>query len=534
MKLLDITSIDFNQEQIDLWKNKGYKLPSYNIHDLKVETKNNPTWLHFGAGNIFRAFPATILHDILNNGNYNKGVIVAEGFDFEIIDKAYTPYENLNLLVTLKGNGEIEKKVVSSIVESLKATPEFSQDWSRLIQIFKEPSLQMISFTITEKGYSVVKEDLESGLNPKFIAGRITYLMHERYLAGKHPVTLQSMDNCSHNGDKLKEAILSYATKWNNDNLVDNGFIDYLNDKSLVSYPWSMIDKITPRPDEKVQDILKQDGFLDNQSIITNKNTYTAPFVNAEETEYLVIEDDFTNGRPPLELGGVLFSNRETVDKVERMKVCTCLNPLHTAMSIYGCMLGYTLISEEMKDDDIKNLITKMGYVEAMPVVVNPLVLDPKEFIEAVLTKRLPNPFIQDAPQRIATDTSQKLAIRFGETIKAYKKQGLNTNDLTLIPLVLAGYARYLIGIDDNGNKFEHSPDPLLEELKSIVSGLEVVEENTKQQDFTCLKDLFSNKDLFGVDLYEVGLGEKVENITKELYNGKGAIRKTLNKYASN
>ena len=113
-----------------------------------------------------------------------------------------------------------------------------------------------------------------------------------------------------------------------------------------------------------------------------------------------------------------------------------------------------------------------------------------------------------DAPQRIATDTSQKLAIRFGETIKAYEERGLDKSNLVLIPLVLAGYARYLKGIDDNGQPFEISPDPLLAELQAIVNPLEVKE---GEQDFSCLKALYSRADVFGVDLYAVGLGEKIE-----------------------
>ena len=111
-----------------------------------------------------------------------------------------------------------------------------------------------------------------------------------------------------------------------------------------------MIDKITPRPDDKVKKILEEDGFKDTELIITSKNTYTAPFVNAEETEYFVVEDAFPNGRPPLERAGFLFTDRETVDKVKRMKVCTCLNPLHTALAIFGCLLSYTTIWEEMRD----------------------------------------------------------------------------------------------------------------------------------------------------------------------------------------
>ena len=82
--------------------------------------------------------------------------------------------------------------------------------------------------------------------------------------------------------------------------------------------------------------------------------------------------------------------------------------------------LGYTKISEEMKDEQLKKLVEHIGYQEGLPVVVNPGVINPKDFIDTVLNVRFPNPFMPDTPQRIATDTSQKLAIRFGETIKAY------------------------------------------------------------------------------------------------------------------
>jgi len=512
------------------WERAGITLPKFDQEKIAENTKKNPTWVHFGAGNIFRAFPAAILQNTLDSGKYDRGVIVAEGFDYEIIDKAYRPYDNMSLLVLLKSDGSIEKKVVASVTESLKADPQFDGDWSRLLEIFRAPSLQMVSFTITEKGYSVSPADLERGLAPQLIMGKVTLLLLERFQAGSLPITVQSMDNCSHNGDKVRAAVLAYADAWGKAGLVPAGFVEYLKDESKVTFPWSMIDKITPRPDAQVQKMLEADGFEDNGTIITGKNTYTAAFVNAEETEYLVIEDKYANGRPPLELGGVLYADRDTVDKVEKMKVCTCLNPLHTAMSIYGCLLGYTLISAEMKDEDICGLITKMGYQEAMPVVVDPGVLKPADFIDAVLTKRLPNPFMPDAPQRIATDTSQKLPIRFGETIKAYQAKGLNMDDLVLIPLVLAGYARYLKGVNDEGQTFEPSPDPLLAELQGIVAGLEVKE---GPQDMSCLKQLYRRADVFGVDLYEAGLGERIEKMAAELYAGPGAVRKTLHKYVA-
>ncbi len=144
MKLVDIKN-GIGPE----WAAKGYQMPKFDIEAVRAKTHDEPTWLHFGAGNIFRAFPAAILQQALDSGQYDRGVIVAEGFDFEIIDKAYEPYDNMSLLVCLKSDGTIQKKVIASVTESLKADPQFGGDWVRLVEIFCKPSLQMISFTIT-------------------------------------------------------------------------------------------------------------------------------------------------------------------------------------------------------------------------------------------------------------------------------------------------------------------------------------------------------------------------------------------------
>ena len=523
------------------WQDKGYELPRYDRDKVRKATYDNPSWIHFGAGNIFRGFPAAGLQKMLDEGSYDKGVIVSEGFDYEIIEKAYKPYDDLSLLVVLKADGNIEKRVIGSVVESINADASLDEEWERLKEIFRKPSLQMVSFTITEKGYSlvdsageylgVVTSDFTTGYNkPLHLMGKVAALLYERYLnAAKLPIAMVSMDNCSHNGDKLFAAVEAYAKNWVKNGFMEEGFLAYIRDKDKLAFPWSMIDKITPRPDDKVKKLLEEDGFEDTELIITSKNTYTAPFVNAEETEYLVIEDAFPNGRPPFERAGFLFTDRETVDKVEKMKVCTCLNPLHTALAIFGCLLSYTTIWEEMRDSELVKLVNKIGYDEGMPVVVNPGVINPMDFIKAVLEVRLPNPFMPDAPQRIATDTSQKIPIRFGETIKAYRDSDtLKVTDLTFIPLTIAGWCRYMMGIDDEGNPFTPSSDPLLDELMGYVKNVKLGDTSI---DTSILKPILSNDKIFAVNLYELGLGEKIEGMFFELIAGKGAIRKTLKKY---
>ena len=470
----------------------------------------------------------------------DRGLIVAEGFDYEIVQKMNRPHDDYSILVTLKADGNVEKTVVGSVVESCILDSEDAVEYERLKEIFRKDSLQMVSFTITEKGYSLVngKGELLPAVESDFLTGprkpvsyigKVASLLYTRYQAGEKPVAMVSMDNCSHNGDKLYAAVNTFAEKWTENGTAETGFLAYVNNKEKVTFPWSMIDKITPRPDASVEAILKADGVEELEPVITSKNTYVAPFVNAEECEYLVIEDAFPNGRPALEKGGLMFTERETVDKVEKMKVCTCLNPLHTALAIFGCLLGYKKISEEMKDAELKKLVETIGYTEGLPVVVNPGVLDPKEFIDTVLNVRVPNPFMPDTPQRIATDTSQKLAIRFGETIKAYQASPkLHVTDLKLIPLVFAGWLRYLMAVDDEGNTFDLSPDPLLETVRPYVEGFRLGEEADVE---TALKPVLADVKIFGVDLYKAGMAEKVCGYFKEMAAAKGAVRAVLTKY---
>ena len=518
----------------------GYALPTFDYETVKKNTYERPTWIHFGAGNIFRAFQCNVVQNLLNAGILDTGLIAAEGYDYEIIEKSNRPHDNLTILATLKANNTVEKTVVGSIMESLILDSSNAKEYDRLKEIFANPSLQMVSFTITEKGYATanasgeifpaIAADFAKGpACPDSYLGKVVSLLYHRFVNGALPIAMVSMDNCSHNGDKLYAAVSAFANAWCANGLADKAFLDYINDKSKVSFPWSMIDKITPRPDAKVEAMLAADGIEDLEPVITSKNTYIAPFVNAEECEYLVIEDAFPNGKSAWDKGGIIFTHRETVDKVEKMKVCTCLNPLHTTLAVYGCLLGYTLISDEMKNPVLKKMVETIGYKEGLPVVVDPGILDPKEFIDAVVNVRIPNPFMPDTPQRIATDTSQKLAIRFGETIKAYEARAdLKSSDLKLIPLVFAGWLRYLMAVDDAGNAFVPSSDPLLEEASKYVAEYEL---SAAPKDLSKLDALLTNEKIFGIDLVAIGMADTVKNYFAELSCGVGAIKATLEKY---
>ncbi len=518
------------------WEKVGVALPQFDHAKMVAATREHPIWVHFGAGNIFRGFIAALQQRLLNEGLSDKGIIAADTFDYDIIDKIYTPFDCLTMNVTLNPDGTTSREIIGSVAEGLKAYSADAEQMARFKAIFTDPGLQMISFTITEKGYAlyrpdgslmpVVQADMDEGpAAARHAMSMVAALLFERFKANAAPLAVVSMDNCSHNGEKLQSSVMTVAKAWAEKGFVGQDFIDYLSDESKIAFPWSMIDKITPRPHKIVEEALAKDGIEDMAPIVTSKNTFIAAFVNAERPQYLVIEDKFPNGRPPLEKAGVYLTDRDTVNKTERMKVTTCLNPLHTAMSVYGCMLGHTLICEEMKDADIVALIKRLGYVEGLPVVVDPKILDPKAFIDEVVTQRLPNPFMPDAPQRIATDTSQKVGIRFGETIKSYVAEGRDLNTLVSIPLAIAGWLRYLLAVDDEGNAFEVSSDPLKDDLQAKLAGIEV----GKPESYTGqLRPILANASIFGSDLSATVLADKIEQYFVAELAGPGAVRKTL------
>lgn len=521
------------------WTQAGIKLPAYDVESVAKKTKENPVWVHFGAGNIFRIFIGGIADKLLTSGEMDRGITCVETFDFDVVDKIYAPYDNLVLAVTLNADATTDKQVIGSLTEAIKAQSAVPEEWNRLKEIFTNPDFQMATFTITEKGYALknadgqyfpfVQADIDNGPEkPGAAMAIVTALLFERFKAGQYPVAIVSCDNCSHNGEKLMSSIVTMAEEWEKKGFVPAAFVEYLKDENKVGFPWSMIDKITPRPAESVEKELEALGIEDMAPVITSKHTYIAPFVNAEGPQYLVIEDKFPNGRPKLEDAGVYMTDRDTVNKVERMKVTTCLNPLHTALAVYGCVLGYTLIADEMKDTELNKLVHEIGPVEGMPVVTNPGILSPEAFVDEVINVRIPNPFMPDTPQRIATDTSQKVGIRYGETIKSYVAKYGDAKKLKAIPLAIAGWLRYLLGVDDEGQAFERSADPMLETLSQQMEGITLGHPESVGDK---VRPILSNVNIFGSDLYEAGIGDLIEDLFKEELAGPGAVRATLKKY---
>ena len=519
------------------WEQAGIALPGYDVEACAAKAVSAPRWVHFGIGNIFRIFIGGIADGLLEAGLLDRGLTCVETFDYDVVDQIYAPYDNLALSVILRGDGTREMKVLGSLAEAVKADFRDEASRKRMKEIFTSPELQIVSFTITEKGYALrnadgeyfpyVRSELENG--PEQVTGAmaiLTAMLLERFHQGACPIALVSMDNCSKNGSLLRSSVCTVAEEWVKRGFAEPAFAEWVADESRVAFPWTMIDKITPRPSTEIADDLERLGVERMQPVITSKRTYIAPFINAEGPQYLVIEDNFPNGRPALEQGkGVYLADRNTVNLAERMKVTACLNPVHSALGPVGVLLGIDLFADVLKDPVLRKMGETVAYGEGLPVVQDPGILSPRAFTDELFADRFPNEYLGDTNLRLCTDISQGVGVRFGETIKAWKARTGSAGDLTAIPLGIAAFLRYMMGIDDKGQPYELAPDPLAAKLHEQLSTVVWGEPDSLTDQ---LRPILSNENIFFTDLYEAGLGEKIEDMFRGMIRGKDSCRETI------
>ena len=110
------------------WERAGVRLPGYDVELMRKKTDLDPLWVHFGAGNIFRAFIAVLQQRLLDAGLSDRGIIAADTFDVDNIRMIYGGYDNLTMSVTLNADATIDKEIVGSVSEALVAQPAEKED----------------------------------------------------------------------------------------------------------------------------------------------------------------------------------------------------------------------------------------------------------------------------------------------------------------------------------------------------------------------------------------------------------------------
>lgn len=312
---LNLTSL----AEKDAFEQAGIALPAFDVEKMQKAARTNPRWIHLGPGNIFRVFPARIAHDLLANGEHWP-VTAVVGMDPAELDLQLGAHDLMTLSVTLHPDGVQELSVIAGIGEGLAWARE--EDFARLREIIGSGAVTLLSLTVTEKGYSIhdSKGEISDAVRQAMVSDPASFhdntmanlagLLVARYEAGGAPINLVSFDNFSHNGDKLKDSILTILGGWVENKKIDRDVLDWASDPTKVAFPITVIDKITPQPSPNLAAELAELGFADME-LVSLGRTRLAGFVNTEPTEYLIIEDVLVGEVPDFEKHGVILTSRQ-------------------------------------------------------------------------------------------------------------------------------------------------------------------------------------------------------------------------------
>jgi len=366
-------------------------VPSYRRRKTRIGV------VHFGPGAFHRAHQAVYLDDILATDP--DWAISAVSLHSAGVRDALRPQDGLYTLALLGEKPAL--RVIGSIREILCAPQEREAVLARLA----DRDVRLVTLTITEKGYCLSPEgvdlahpdivhDLASPDAPVSAIGWLVAGLRARRQRGLEPFTVLSCDNLADNGGRLRRAVLQYARQF------DGGLAAWI--ETEVAFPRSMVDSITPASDDGLRErVAAQLGRSDAWPV--QREPYTQ----------WVVEDDFRNGRPPLERAGVVLSN--DIAGYDRAKL-RLLNAPHSALAYLGSLMDIETVAQAMGEPVLAGFVEQLMRQDIVPSLDLPRGFDPDAYIDAILA-RFRNPAIRHLLAQIAWDGSQKLPVRLLGTI---------------------------------------------------------------------------------------------------------------------
>jgi mannitol 2-dehydrogenase len=415
------------------------RLPQYDRRLLR------PGIVHIGVGNFHRVHQATVIEECLcvpGNSHWAiSGVGLTNGTTARKKAASYRIQDSLYTVTELKSDLSLATQVVGAMAEYLYA-PETPQ---AVLDRLAHPDTHIVSLTITEGGYNIddttgefrldqvdVIHDL-SGAAPRTAFGFIVFALQSRWKAGLNPFTVASCDNLRSNGNTTRRAIVSFARA------LSPPLSDWIEENG--AFPNSMVDRIAPQvPEEEKERINASSGIND-----------LLPATCETHTKW-VMEDDFCDGRPALELGGVEFRNDVAAFEAVKGRLS---NAAHMLMCYPSLLMGHSLVHEGMREQAIVKLLQNFWTIDSIPLITAPEGYSIPGFTTQVIS-RFSNAAIQDQLLRVAYDGAAKIIVFHGQTILELIEQG---KELAREAFMLACFSRYLMGVDDHAKHFDvHEP----------------------------------------------------------------------------
>ncbi|MFC7066619.1 mannitol dehydrogenase family protein [Brucella rhizosphaerae] len=419
--------------------------------------------VHLGLGNFARAHLLS----------YTDTVLAQKGGDWRVIGvslRGTAVADSLNPQngrYTMITRGAVTEARVIGALETVLAGPDVHRD---ALVAMTSPNCRIVSLTVTEKGYGITSDgqldrihpavvaDLANPDAPSGVIGLIVAALARRMLSELPPFTVLSCDNLSHNGQKLRNAVLSFARETRGEQL--SNWIE-----NNVSFPSSMVDRITPASNADTARIAAE---------LTGREDHAA--VETEPFTQWVIEDQFCAGRPEWECAGVLFV--DDVTPYERMKL-RMLNGAHSMLAYSGQLSSKTFVRDVMADPDHAALVQR--HLAAAAATVKGLTIDLDGYASA-LAERFSNPAIAHSTAQIAMDGTQKLPQRITapalETIAA-------GGSIRPFVFSLAAWLAYLVQKDHDGQPIPLN-DPKALELQTALKAVETPDDIIRAVALVC------------------------------------------------
>ncbi|GGX76068.1 mannitol 2-dehydrogenase [Litorimonas cladophorae] len=363
--------------------------------------------VHFGIGNFHRAHQAVYCDDLLNTGETNWG-ITGVSLRSPSIRNALEPQDYLYTLTTL---GESTEYRIIGAIKDIVVAPE---NPNAVIASVAHPSTQLISSTITEKGYCLSSgrvdfdhPDLQSELAsldiPKTIYGFLARGLIQRAKdnSDRSKLTIMCCDNISKGGDHLKDGVSRLLQKHSPQSL------DWT--KTHVGFISSMVDRVCPATDDDLRAQVRRETGQDE-----------AWPVSAEPFMQWVIEDGFLGDRPNFDEVGAVFV--DDIIPFEQMKL-RYLNAAHTIASTLGYLSGDIFVHEALQRTEVLKFVRQALLETVLPHAKVPDGYSGEDYIEAVID-RFQNANLPYANLQVGTDSSQKIQQRWFPTIDI----AMNTN----------------------------------------------------------------------------------------------------------
>ncbi|MEJ4045001.1 fructuronate reductase [Erwinia sp. SLM-02] len=436
-----------------------------------------PRIVHLGCGAFHRAHQALYTHRLLSISDSDWGICevsLMSGRGAQLIRDLNA--QNRLYTVAERGADETELHIIGAVVEALHPQTD---GYQAILEALARPETAVVSLTITEKGYCtgaasgqldrdnpLIQHDLAHPQQPQSAIGYLVEALAIRRRRGLPGFTVLSCDNVRENGHVAKAAVIGLAQAR------DVELAAWI--AQHVTFPCTMVDRIVPAATaETLDEIARQLGVYDPCAIA------------CEPFHQWVIEDHFVNGRPDWDRAGAQFVS--DVVPFELMKL-RMLNGSHTFLACLGYLAGYRTVAETMSDPEFRRAARSLMLDEQAPTLTMPPDTDLPGYA-ARLIARFSNPALKHQTAQIAGDSSQKLPQRLLDPIRQHLREG---SDWRYLALGVAGWMRYVGGVDDRGNAYE-VVDPLAATLQAISRQPHTPSERVRA--------LLAIGDIFGSDL---------------------------------